>query len=214
MLTVACIKWGAKYGPEWVTRLASMCARHLPAHEFVCFTERPVEGIECRPLPSDLPGWWAKVGLFRSGVCSGPTLYLDLDVVVTAPVVLPEPGEHLWTLDDFSYSLRAPKAGIGADTRRLLGGVGTVNSSVMYWDAADVCAVWDRFYPGVMQELHGDQNWITRVLWPDRIRFLDGVANSYKYHVLRGQKPAPIVVFHGDPKPDQVQAQWIRDNWR
>ena len=201
-LKVACIRWGTKYNDLYVTRLKSMVARHLSVpHEFVCYTDRPVEGVTCLPLPSDLPTWWSKVGLFREP--AGPTLYLDLDVVICAPIVLPELSDKLWALDDFSYSLTRPKA---VD--------GTINSSVMYWQG-DFTEVWTKFTPAVMDRLHGDQNWITRCLWPDRISLVpEGFACSHKYHIERGLKRAPITVYHGNPKPSDVGGAWIRQNWQ
>ena len=39
---VVCLKWGDKYGPEYVNKLYRMVQRNLTIdHEFVCFTENP-----------------------------------------------------------------------------------------------------------------------------------------------------------------------------
>lgn len=208
-VNVVCVKYGTKYGADYVIRLRNMVARHLPrGHTFTCLTEASVEGISCGALPCDLPGWWAKVGLFKPGVSTGPTFYLDLDVVITAEMKLPELDEKVWALDDFSYSLLTPKPNVDVYTRRLLGGSGTVNSSVMYWRGDVGRKVWDDFKPDIMNELHGDQNWITRCLWPDKISlFPPGLACSFKYHVDRGVKPAPITVFHGSPKPSDLSSR-------
>lgn len=212
-MRVVCIKYGTKYGAEYVTRLRNMVARHVQdEHEFVCMTERPVEGVTCEPLPCDLPGWWAKLGYFRQTV--GPTLALDLDMVISGPIVLPKLGDKVIALDDFSYSLRKPRRMDDPQLKRLLGGDGTINSSVMYWQGDAGRKVWDNFTPSVMTELHGDQNWITRCLWPHGIEFFpDGFAKSFKYHVERGIAPGPITVFHGNPKPHEVGARWLRENW-
>jgi hypothetical protein len=204
-MRVVCVKYGDKYGKEYVTRLRNMVARHLPcAHEFVCYTEKPVEGVTCEPLPSELPGWWAKVGLLRPGLGTGPHMYLDLDVVGRANLsefIRPDDGK-VWALDDFSYSLRAPRSHIDEATRRLLGGVGTCNSSVMFWHGDAGRKAWDEFTPTVMNELHGDQNWITRALWPHTLAlYPPGLASSYKYHWMRDDQFGAVVVFHGDPKP-------------
>lgn len=217
MLTVVCIKWGTKYDAEYVTKLQSMAARHIPAHRFVCFTERPVDGVECLDLPSGLPSWWSKIGLFKPGTLPGDNLYLDLDVVLTGslqPLIdaYTTAPDYLWSVDDFSYSLVNPRQHIDPDTRRLLGGAGTINSSVMMWRGDCARRVWDDFDPAVMDEMHGDQNWITRALWPDRIKlFSPGVVGSYKYG---GCRPFPVTVFHGDPKPHQLGDRWIVDAWQ
>jgi hypothetical protein len=213
-LTVACVKWGDKYGHEYVTKLRNACARNLLRPEFVCFTDDPVPGVDCRELPSDLPSWWSKIGLFKPGTFAGNVLYLDLDVVITGRLdglvsLLTQDRGRLWALDDFSYSLVTPKRTMAADTRRLLGGDGTINSSVMMWHGDACREVWDRFDPSVMDVLHGDQNYITQCLWP-RINLIPKTwASSYKYG-----GDGVIRVFHGEPKPPQVADEWVRLCWR
>jgi len=213
-MLVACIKWGDKYGPQYVTKLQSMCGRHLPPHEFVCFTENPVDGVECPELPSSLPGWWAKIGLFQPGLFSGDVLYLDLDVVITRDCwglvdLLNQDREKLWALDDFSYSLVNPRRSMSPAQKRLLGGDGTINSSVMMWHADTCRKVWDDFRIEKMDEVHGDQNYITQVLWPNINLIPSGWASSYKY----GGTGA-IRIFHGNPKPPDVHDQLVHDHWR
>jgi hypothetical protein len=216
-MRVICVKWGNKYSGEWVHKLRGMVARHLPAaHEFVCMTDKPIDGARCVPCPEGLPGWWAKVGLFEPGRFPGLNLDFDLDVVIrdTIPAINYTPGK-VTAPDDFSYSLLNPKQGIGPDMQRLLGGAGTINSSVMMWHGDDGRDVWDKFRPEKMQEVHGDQNWITQALWPDKLTLMNpGVVCSYKYHVMRGVKPAPVVVFHGDPKvTDLSKTDPLRIAW-
>ena len=52
---VICIKWGTKFGPDYVNRLYKMVEKNLKIpHRFVCFTDNAeglVEGIEVRDLP-------------------------------------------------------------------------------------------------------------------------------------------------------------------
>ena len=46
--TVICLKWGTRYGPEYVNRLYSMVKRHTEhALRFICITDDP-SGIEKR----------------------------------------------------------------------------------------------------------------------------------------------------------------------
>ena len=123
--------------------------------------------------------------------------------------------EHVYAPDDFSYSLTNPKQGLGSDMQRQLGGPGTVNSSVMLWHDDAGQAVWDEFKPEKMDEVHGDQNWITQALWPHTLRLMSpGWICSYKYHVQRGEPTLPIVVFHGEPKvtglskSDPLRIEW------
>ena len=90
---VICIKWGTKFGPQYVNRLYNMVERNLTIpHRFICFTDNAeglVDGIEVRPLPflndEGLPEKaWKKLGLFSNnlGDLEGEALFLDLDVVI------------------------------------------------------------------------------------------------------------------------------------
>lgn len=217
MLGVFCVKWGDKYGPDYVLRLQSMCRRHLPSHHFFCLTESPVAGVECPALPSSLPGWWAKIGMFQPGLMTGlDVLYLDLDVVITRDLfgmvaLLETDRSRLWAPDDFSYSIVNPRRGLSPEQQRLLGGPGTINSSVMMWHGDSCTKVWTDFTPAVMDEMHGDQNHISKTLWPDINLIPSEWVKSFKYNQ---RQPGPVTVFHGNPKPTEVNDKWVREHWR
>lgn len=95
---VLCIRWGTKYGPDYVNRLYGMVARHLaPPFTFTCLTDDPGgvrPEVTCLPLPElgcELPtntyGIWGKSRLWRPDIgLEGPVLFLDLDLVVTGPM--------------------------------------------------------------------------------------------------------------------------------
>lgn len=91
---VLCMKWGTRYGPEYVNKLYREVAKHLsPPFRFICFTDDPsgLDGaIETLPLPlNEIPGTedlrWRKLGVFRKDLfgLSGRALFLDIDTVVT-----------------------------------------------------------------------------------------------------------------------------------
>ncbi|HCL85293.1 MAG TPA: hypothetical protein DIC45_02030 [Comamonadaceae bacterium] len=73
---VICMKWGRKYGPEYVNRLYAMVRRHLGGDfNFVCLTDdaagiRPE--VQCLPIPPlDLPAGipergWNKLATFSA----------------------------------------------------------------------------------------------------------------------------------------------------
>ncbi len=219
-MKVVCIKWGNKYPAEYVTRLRDGVARNLPIpYDFICFTENPVDGVECKALPTELPSWWSKLGLFKPGVLEGDILYLDLDVVITdsllplVALLYKSPG--LWARDDFSYSLLNPRQGLSKEQKNLLGGDGTINSSVMLWRWGVVHDVWNKFTPEVMNVCHGDQNFISQTLGKQRISFIpDEMIGSYKYGQLRGEPIRPIMVFHGSPKPSDLhKSHPLRVTW-
>ena len=84
MLNVWSVCWGDKYDDYYVQRLQREVARNLTVpHQFICVTDREIDGVETRAPINDLRGWWGKVNLFSHDVCGEQNLYLDLDVVIT-----------------------------------------------------------------------------------------------------------------------------------
>jgi hypothetical protein len=95
MKQIIAIKWGRRYGADYVNRLHSMVSRHVtPPFRFICFTDDAegfADGVEAHPLPPldcEMPtgtlGKWGKARLWQEGLggLSGPVLFLDLDVVI------------------------------------------------------------------------------------------------------------------------------------
>lgn len=96
---ILCMKWGTRYGAEYVNRLYGMCVRGMAGvpFQFVCFTDNGagvVDGVEVRPLPpfDGVPEHlavkpWRKLTLWRDDLgddlLGRNALFLDLDVVVT-----------------------------------------------------------------------------------------------------------------------------------
>ena len=96
---IICIKWGDKYGCEYVNRLYGMVSRNIsPPFRFYCFTDN-ASGIRaeviCRALPElgckapqGVPGQWRKIALWGdlSGQDGqgpkGQALFVDLDTVI------------------------------------------------------------------------------------------------------------------------------------
>ena len=162
MLNVVCLKTGAAYGAEYVLRLRSMVARHLPVpHRFLCFTDAEVAGVTCLRPPCHYPGWWGKVGFFRADLpVEGPMLYLDLDVLVVGPLAeLIDIDAEFATIAQWKR-IRAPKT------------VPRYNSSALYFARPGVRRqVWERFTPEAMARFRGDQDWLAWVCpneatWP------------------------------------------------
>lgn len=178
-----------------VDALRDMVRHHLSMpHEFICIKE------------SDLPGWWGKVRLFKNS--RKRNLWLDLDVVVTG------------SLDNLVKPL--PK-GIRIAKNWAQSGYGGCQSSVMYWEGDNGRIINDEFDPAIAYWpprnepgiLWGDQEWITQLRDEKRLDveyFAPHEVISYKYHVRGRGVPsdAKVVVFHGKPKPSQVNESWIR----
>ena len=191
-MNFCCVRVGDKYGDEYVTKLQAGVSRHLPSHQghvFTCFTDRSITGVLCEQLPENLPGWWAKLGLFK---LKQPLIYFDLDVVITG---------------DLTPLLEWDGFGIIKDWWQPC-----FNSSVMKLTGEEG-EVWDDFTPDVMKRLHGDQDWITEVM-PFGATFPREWFRSYKADFCEEQVPAGTIacVFHGLPKPHQCGG-WVRKQW-
>jgi len=211
MINVVTIKWGRKYGPEYVNKLYRGVQEGLTAkHRFCCFTDDD-EGIDkeiqTMPLYGNYEGWWNKMLLFRGlpGL-HGRIIWLDLDTVITGNIdFLTEYNGNLAWLRDFYR----PQFG--------------ASGAMLMMDGANRW-VWHRFEQRqheLMKRYYGDQEVINILLqnegkeadylqdlWPDKIV-------SYKVHCQnRLPKEAAIVCFHGRPRPHEAESAWISNFWR
>jgi len=221
MVNVICAKWGPKYGPDYVNRLKSMVSRNLARpHRFVCFTDDPTglaPDIEHFPMPvlqvpephRNLP--WRKVTLFGKplGDLEGPTLFLDLDIVIVDSLdpFFDHPGRfcviHNWTHPD-----------------RRVG-----NTSVYRFEIGAHQDVLDNLVANhrqIFARYRNSQTYVSDHIgeitwWPN------AWCKSFKKHCMPGgpfglfnwfmtpRRPegARIVVFHGDPKPEYaINGHW------
>jgi len=210
LLNVVCVNWRnyQGMGEQYVLKLRKGCAKHLKTpHTFHCLTDEVIDTVNCHMLPTGLDGWWNKLALFRPGFLPGQKVYFDLDVVLLQDFEIPECGTKLLALNDFSYPLEGKhRRAMSQAEIDLIGGPGTINSSVMTW-ADDHCSeVWTTYSPKAAEGLHGDQNWITKVLYrQDKIGFLEGIATSHRYG--NGEK-RPVKVYHGKEKPHMTSKEW------
>lgn len=199
-MLVACVKVGSLYGPHYVNRLASMVARHTTRpHQFVCLTDDPT-GLTCesRDIGAVLPGWWAKLALFKPGTFAERVLYLDLDTVICG---------NIDALMDYTGPFAILRSFLPPSR---------YGSAVMSFEPTHG-HIWERFTLGTMDRLYGDQDWIaeqtpTADCWQDILP--TGTIGSYKVHDLReSNRGYSVCCFHGEPKPHQVNG-WVRDAWR
>lgn len=214
MRTVVCLKWGTKYGPEYVNRLHNMVRRHTTSPvRFVCVTEDSSGlnlAVEVVDLPDlDLEGWWNKLYLFSGEPVQGPCLYLDLDVVIHDNI-------------DILVNLGAEARFVGC--RDFLQPTLFFNSSVMRFNPDYHSKVWTSLDRERTLRLRTDQDHITNVLKDDinTTRFPDEWIWSYKWGPDRSKRTklaspphhAKICVFHGKPNPDQVNDAWVKEHWQ
>jgi hypothetical protein len=205
-ILVVCIKVGAKYGAEYVNNLESMLRRHTTRDfDMICLTDDP-NNIKCAtaPIDTDLPGWWAKLVLFKPhpAVANRHIIYIDLDTVIVKNV-------------DCLFRSRPRAFVIIKDWWANL-----YNSSLMYIPIAYGGPIYKDFIinPGYLMSRHnGDQDWISlRVQKPNIWQMVEpGLVGSYKANYLEdGPKDYSIICFHGEPKPHEVKDGWVADAWR
>lgn len=207
MLHVVCIKAGPKYGPDYPNILFDMVRRNLGegyGGSFTCFTEDPAgldEGIEVRPLPVSLPGWWSKLGLFQPDLFpeGDRVLFFDLDTVITGRI------DALCDYDGPFAILR--------DAFRPDG----LQSSVMAWRSGEGHEIWQTYLEaGLPTDVPGgDQAWVERTRM-NAVRLQDAFPSmfvSYKY-LLSPPVKESVVIFHGDPRPHEVLTGWVPMVWK
>lgn len=230
MVTVLCVRFGTRYGREYVERLRNMIARQLTVpYEFVCLTDDlvPIEGVRSivQPNAKYNRGWWHKVHMFDPDLdIRNRILYFDLDVVIHANI------DKLIAKDTAFYGIRDFNRKFHSNWNRL-------NSSAISWIGGQELDIWNKFKENpsqVMKQFPGDQDWIWAVA-KDRLNYWpDNWLMSYKWEIRNKEElsfhngkrnfvdtkdpevPADcsVTVFHGDPKPQDVKDQFVVDNWR
>lgn len=198
-------------GAEYTNILFDSVRRNLEAGvpgRFIVFTDDPDagyrDGIETRPLPSNLNGWWNKLWLFSPGLFTtgDRVIFLDLDTVISGPL------DALAAYDGAFAIL--------TDFYRQIG----MQSSVMSWRAGEQTGIWRSFEAaGFPQgDPGGDQSWIEshhNKAWTTRLQSLfPDMFVSYKASGGKLPDKASVCVFHGEPRPHDVVTGWVPKVWR
>ena len=228
---IVCVKWGNKYISQYTNILYNMIKRHTTVpFELHCITDDPIgidSHIKTIKLPNDpwIKIWWSKLWMFgKHFPLQGNILYFDLDIIIFRNI-------------DILFTHNPNKFMIIRDFNRCrIKDWKLCNSSVMRWKTGTMNYLWDDFvakHNKVMQENHGDQDWITSRAIHDTNYWPDEWMRSYKWEMIgfkdtkirKGTKfvfqhPAKITeqnkvaVFHGDPKPFNCGDQFVIDNWK
>jgi len=200
-------------GGEYMPEHANWLLRQIPArHTAFVMTDHPARLFRAPvlPLQTDLPGWWAKIELFRPGLPDTPILYIDLDTVIRD---IPDDifvEDNSLMLQDF-YRPKESESGM------------------MLIQPRHRRAVWEAFWqnPDAARRMRGDGAFISQHLPHERFqdRFPDKIA-SFKANIsaehggknFRGGRNVDdysIICFHGNPRPWDVAKQfdWIPDEW-
>ena len=235
---ILCMKWGTKYGPEYVNRLYGMVRRHLKGNfRFVCLTD-DAQGIrtevQCLPIPElRLPDGspergWKKLTTFQADLhgLRGTALFLDVDVVIVSDItpLFEVPGDFL-IIHDWKRPWRI-----------------TGNSSVYRFELGSHPEVLEGFRQqsaDIRARFRNEQAYLSDVIhsqgklqyWPE------DWCCSFKYHCIprwplnywqapRVPSGAKVVVFHGEVNPPDAlagrrnramrglrPAPWIAEHW-
>lgn len=223
VVNVISIKWGAKYGADYVNRLYRGVRKNLKRKaRFICFTEDG-EGIEdfveVLPLPEfDAPEshlWcnWRKISLFRDDLpIEGLALFLDLDLLITGPLdPFFEYGDaesipiiHNWIESHKTWFRPRPEIG---------------NSSVFRFKANSFGFIYEQYLREMdwaLKNFHPPQTYLTHCIRPYMCYWPEEWVVSFKRHLMRPfplnwmappKEPpasAKILAFHGRPNPDQA----------
>ena len=244
MQTVICMKWGTRYGPNYVNRLWRMVKRLSKRDtRLVCFTDNG-DGIDpavqIEPIPHvNLPDHlkmlpWRKIALWNdelSYCLSGEVLFIDLDVVLTG------------NLDDFFDYEPGKFCVIENFTQR---GKNIGNTTLYRFSIGKHGYIFDQLnkspekftnmYRVSQQYISGEIDELT--FWPREwcVSFKHDLLprwplNFFKMAAL--PKDAKLVAFTGKPDPDEAAigkwpvraawkrlykytkpTPWIEENWR
>ena len=196
MIDVFCVLWGDKYVTAYVYALKEAVAKNLSEpHNFKCITARKLDGIDTVLPPVSYSGWWQKIGLFSPLVSSGPSLYFDLDVVITG---------------NLDYLVPYTECDLAAPANWAQSGHGGIQSSVLAWNGKYRDPIEKLEWGKDNERLWGDQEYLWELRGDDWTKIPQ--VGSYKYHVRpTGQVPGDmrVMVFHGKPDPHEVQDQCV-----
>lgn len=219
--TVICLKWGDRYGPEYVNRLFHMVRDNTSRPlRFLCITDDGTgldPEIEIRPMPEfDLPEIFRTMGfrrmfLFKETLydLTGPVLHLDVDLLVTG------------SIDGFFD--HKPEADYVVAENWTQPGAGIGNMSVFRYRIGTQSKIWDRFSAdpmGMYEKYVNSQTFCSRTLgeiqmFPSEwcIGFKTSLIPVWPTNFFLTPKRPPasarIVAFTGKPDMDEA----LRGEW-
>jgi hypothetical protein len=220
-LTVVCWLWGDKYTDEHVTRMASMAARHLPPHRFVCIADRGIDGVDTliykgRVFPRSA-GYGVSGNCLRRlwlfspearEILGDEILQIDLDMILLAPVEMPAEPFKIW---------KCPSKGV----RKF-----AYNPSFMYVRGDAIPGLWENFLAFPRRTwlkarragwTGNDQAVICHAVQDMNVPVWDEADGFYSFrdHGCELQPGAKIVGFYDAFDPaSETALPWVAENWR
>jgi hypothetical protein len=237
---ILCMKWGTKYGPEYVNRLFNMVDKNLSLpFKMVCLTDDKEginEHVQCFEIPKlDLPEnsperGWNKLSTFEPDLygLKGNALFLDLDVVIVSNIdsFFQEKGDFL-VIKDWKKPWRI-----------------TGNTSVYRFNIGAFPGVLPYFrenFDSIVKRFRNEQAYLSWFIkenhnalsyWPN------DWCKSYKYHCLKMipfsffmppslPKKSKVIIFHGEVNPHDainggggkwyrhiLPSKWVKHYWQ
>ena len=223
-----CLKWGTKYGPEYVNRLyGSLIKHYADPFEFYCFTD-DVNGLKediktrdiatLRPIESDC-FTLEKLFLFQGLDFEGPYCLFDIDILIKGDLTdyfhrydFSEPRFAVCARDDsdFDYVEMAPVFSQF--------GMCYVNSSFVTW-TGDQLKWMPEFYLANRRVLDYKYKDLDTFLFQSVLRRMRFHPRSllYSYNHDHTEKNIPIVIFntsHGVGDELHEAAEWVTSIWK
>jgi hypothetical protein len=238
-VNIVCMKWGDKYGPDYVNKLYDMVSKNLTKNfRFICFTDNKSgikNNVDILPLPFiEMPKnkperGWRKLSILQKNISGldGISLFLDLDVVLVDNI------DPLFDLKGEFF--------IAFDKRKRSSSIG--NSSVFRFKAGEHDDIFQNFNHNslkILQEYRNEQAYLSDMIknkgifqyWPKTW------CPSFKYHCVpqfplnffsapKIPKGAKVILFHGLPEPNDAaegrsgkwyryirKSPWITKHWK
>ncbi len=241
--TIVCMKWGRRYGVDYLNRLASMVRRNTSrTTRLICFTDDPAGAdpdVETYPLPiiniPEVVAWtpWRKLSLWQTPLLDlkGDVLFFDLDVVLTGSIdefFDYEPGRFC-----VAQNWTQPNMRVG-------------NTSVYRFPVGKMSYLFDDFDrdpDAILTRYRIEQQYISKnvrdmAFWPEEwcMSFKHSLLPMWPMNFFTAPKLPPktkLVAFTGKPDPDEALAgrwpvqslreklykhvrptPWIGEHWR
>jgi hypothetical protein len=208
------MKWGSRYGPEFVNRLYSSIMRHTTRPtKLYCFTDVDKDihpKVICKPLPEiNLPETisltpWRKLSVWQQPLnnLKGDVLFLDLDLVITGNL-------------DMFFDYKPGKYCVIENWTQIGQNIG--NTSCFRFPIGKYDTVFTKFQKNpikIWKKYHIEQIYLSKEI-KDQIFWPSDWCKSFKHNLLpkwpiRIWKAADlpehtsVVAFTGKPDPDDV----------
>ena len=213
------MKWGSRYGSEFVNRLYSSIQRHTKRKtKLYCYTDNKIginEEVICKPLPEiNLPQDilltpWRKLSIWQYplGNLKGDVLFLDLDLVITG------------NLDRF-FDFKPGKYCVIENWTQLGQNIG--NTSCFKFPIGRYDFIYNKFNKNpeeIWKKYHIEQIFLSseikeQYFWPSKWcqSFKHNLLPKWPMRIWKSAKlpsETSLVAFTGKPDPDDV----IDGNW-